>query len=58
VIAKNGDVTQTFLVDGVVAGSWSVDGKGKVTVTAFAPLPRTARRAVDEEAALLEAWLR
>ena len=58
VIAKNGDVTQTFLVDGVVAGSWSVDGKGKVTVTAFAPLPRTARRAVDEEAALLKAWLR
>ena len=58
VIAKNGDVTQTFLVDGVVAGSWSADGKGKVTVTPFAPLPRTARRAVDEEAALLEAWLR
>jgi len=58
VIAKNGDVTQTFLVDGVVAGSWSADGKGKVTVAPFAPLPRTARRAVDEEAARLEAWLR
>jgi hypothetical protein len=58
VIAKNGDVAQTFLVDGVVAGSWSADGKGKVALTPFAPLPRTARRAVDEEAARLQAWLR
>jgi Winged helix DNA-binding domain len=58
VIAKNGDVTQTFLVDGVVAGSWSADGKGTVALAPFAPLPRTARRAVDEEAARLQAWLR
>jgi hypothetical protein len=58
VIAKNGDVTQTVLVDGVVAGSWSADATGKVTVTPFAPLPRTARRQVDDEAARLEAWLR
>ena len=58
VIAKNGDVTQTFLVDGVVAGSWNADKKGKVTVTPFAPLPRVARRAVEDEAAELEAWLR
>ena len=58
VIAKNGDVTQTFLVDGVVAGSWSADKKGKVTVAPFAPLPRAARREVDDEAKQLEAWLR
>jgi hypothetical protein len=58
VIAKNGDVTQTFLVDGVVAGSWANDRKGKVTVTPFAPLPRTSRAEVDAEAARLEAWLR
>lgn len=58
VIAKNGDVTQTFLVDGVVAGSWASDKKGKVTMTPFAPLPRTARRDVEAEAARLEAWLR
>ena len=58
VIAKNGDVTQTFLVDGVVAGSWVADKKGKVTVMPFAPLPRSARRDVDDEAARLEAWLR
>ena len=58
VIAKNGDVTQTFLVDGVVAGSWSADKKGKVTIEPYAPLPRVARREVEDEAARLEAWLR
>jgi winged helix DNA-binding protein len=57
VIGKNGDVTQTFLVDGVVAGSWTSDRKGRVTVAPYAPLPRAARRAVDDEAARLEAWL-
>ena len=58
VIGKTGDVTQTFLVDGVVAGSWIADRQGKIALTPFAPLPRTARREVDEEAARLEAWLR
>jgi hypothetical protein len=57
VIGKNGDVTQTFLVDGVVAGSWSYDKKGKVTTVPFAPLPRNARRDVEDEAARIEAWL-
>jgi hypothetical protein len=58
VIAKNGDVTQTFLVDGMVAGSWAADKQGKVVLTPYAPLPRVARREVDDEAARLEAWLR
>ncbi|MHB8469132.1 MAG: winged helix DNA-binding domain-containing protein [Gaiellaceae bacterium] len=58
VIGKNGDVTQTFLVDGVVAGSWATDGKGKVAIAPYAPLPRAARRDVEDEAARLEAWLR
>jgi hypothetical protein len=58
VIAKNGDVTQTFLVDGIVAGSWSADKKGKVTIEPYAPLPRVARREVEDEAARFEAWLR
>jgi hypothetical protein len=58
VIGKTGDVTQTFLVDGIVAGSWSADKKGKIALVPFAPLPRAARREVDDEAALLEAWLR
>ena len=57
VVEAEGDVTQTFLVDGVVAGSWSYDKRGKVTTVPFAPLPRAARRAVDDEAALLGAWL-
>jgi hypothetical protein len=57
VVAADGDVTQTFLVDGVVAGSWSYGKKGKVTTVPFAPLPRVARRAVEDEAALLERWL-
>ncbi len=58
VIAKNGDVTQTFLVDGMVAGSWTTGKTGAVELTPFAPLSRTARRDVDDEAARLDAWLR
>jgi hypothetical protein len=57
-IAKNGDVAQAFLVDGVVAGEWTADKHGKVTLDPYAPLPRVARRAVEEEAARLQAWLR
>jgi Winged helix DNA-binding domain len=58
VIAKNGDVTQTFLVDGMVAGSWSYDKRGTVSIEPFAPLPRAVRRDVDAELTSLEAWLR
>ena len=57
VIAKNGDVAQTFLVDGVVAGTWRQE-KGKVTLAPFAPLPRLARREAEEEAARLSEFLR
>ena len=57
VIAKNGDVAQTFLVDGVVAGTWRQE-KGKVTLAPFAPLPRPARREAEEEAARLSEFLR
>jgi hypothetical protein len=46
------------LVDGIVAGSWAADKKGKIALTPYAPLPRTARREVEDEAARLEAWLR
>lgn len=56
VIHKNGDVQQTFLVDGVVAGLWRREG-GKVILEPFAPLPRTARRGLEDEAARLNAWL-
>lgn len=52
VIAKNGDVAQTFLVDGFVAGRWRAEN-GKVALEPFAPLPRAARRELEHEAARL-----
>jgi hypothetical protein len=57
VIAVNGDVRQAILVDGFVAGYWEQDGE-RVTVHPFAPVPRQARREVEDEARRLEAWLR
>ena len=56
VIRPNGDVAQTFLVDGVVAGTWRAEN-GRVLVEPFAPLPRAARTEVQDEAARLEAFL-
>jgi hypothetical protein len=55
-IQRNGDVQQTFLVDGLVAGLWAQDG-GRIRLEPFAPLPRTARRELEEEAARLNSWL-
>ena len=46
----------SFLVDGQVAGHWKHEG-GRVVVSPFEPLPRRARREVDDEAARLNAWL-
>jgi hypothetical protein len=57
VIHKNGDVQQTFLVDGIVAGLWRLEGE-RIELEPFAPLPRTARRELEDEAARLAAWLR
>ncbi|HEY1365528.1 MAG TPA: winged helix DNA-binding domain-containing protein [Gaiellaceae bacterium] len=57
VIYGAGQVEATFLVDGFVAGVWSVE-KGRVRVEPFAPLPRTAKREVEDEAGRLEEWLR
>jgi winged helix DNA-binding protein len=56
VVDKRGDVAQTILVDGGVAGIWRVDG-GRVRLEPFAPLPRSARRELEEEAARVEAFL-
>jgi hypothetical protein len=47
---------QAFLVDGFVAGTWKLTG-GRVAIEPFAPLPRTARRELEEEAARLAAFL-
>ncbi len=57
VIHGAGIIEATFLVDGFVAGTWRVE-KGRVRLEPFAPLPRMARRELEEEAARLEAWLR
>jgi hypothetical protein len=46
----------TFLVDGQVAGTWRVEG-GRVTTSAFEPLPRAAKREVEQEAAALAAFM-
>ncbi|HSB39335.1 MAG TPA: winged helix DNA-binding domain-containing protein [Gaiellaceae bacterium] len=56
VIHKNGDVQQTFLVDGVVAGLWRQEGD-RVVTEPFAPLPRTVRSELEDEAARLTTWL-
>ena len=56
VIRTNGDVAQTFLVDGFVAGLWRVE-RGRVVVDPFGALSRPARREVREEAERLEAFL-
>jgi hypothetical protein len=56
VIRVNGDVAQTFLVDGLVAGIWRVED-GRVAVEPFAALPRSAHVEVEAEAARLEDFL-
>jgi hypothetical protein len=56
VIRMNGDVAQTFLVDGFVAGTWGVED-GRVVVEPFAALSRSVRREVEDEAGRLEAFL-
>ena len=56
VIRMNGDIAQTFLVDGFVAGIWSVSD-GRVALQPFAPLARSAQRELRDEAARLTAFL-
>jgi len=56
VIGQNGDVAQTFLVDGFVAGIWRVE-KRRVQLEPLKPLSRAARRELKDEAERLEAFL-
>ena len=56
VIRINGDVAQTFLVDGFVAGMWRVED-GRVVAEPFARLSRPAQRELEDEAGRLEAFL-
>ncbi len=54
---KNPQSVGTFLVDGVVAGTWKFDGS-IVTTDPFDPLTRKHAREVEEEAARLTAFMR
>jgi hypothetical protein len=56
VIAQNGDVAQTYLIDGFVAGIWRVEG-GRVVLQPLAKLPRQAQRELKDEAERLEGFL-
>jgi hypothetical protein len=56
VIRMNGDVAQTFLVDGFVAGRWNVE-EGRIVLEPFGPLSRSVRNELRGEAARLEAFL-
>jgi hypothetical protein len=55
VIRRNGDVRPTFLVDGLVAGTWRLDD-GRVRLEPFSPLPLGARRELEREAESLAAF--
>ena len=60
VIARNGDVAPTFLVDGRVAGLWwAVHERGRthIELEPFRPLRATDRRALEREGERLAAWL-
>jgi hypothetical protein len=61
VIAKNGDVAPTVLVDGFVAGTWSVTPRAAPAGMTLRPLVRLTapqKRTVAAEGRLLLAWLR
>ena len=55
-VIKAGWVFPTFLVDGFVAGRWSV-ARGEANLEPFAPLPSAVRRELDDEARRLAAFL-
>jgi Winged helix DNA-binding domain len=55
VIKQNGDVQQTFLVDGFVAGTWAVED-GRVVLDSFEPLSRSVARQLEAEGRALAAF--
>jgi hypothetical protein len=60
VIRKNGDVLPTYLVDGMVAGTWDAPLRGRavLTLTPLGPTGADDRNEVEREGELLLAWLR
>ncbi len=57
VIKMNGDVAQTFLVDGFVAGTWRFED-GRVVAEPFVTLPRAVKKELQDEAERLEGFVR
>ena len=58
VIAKNGDVSPTILVDGFVAATWNVDRKGGLGIAPLRPLTKAERTEIDDEGERLVAFVR
>jgi hypothetical protein len=58
VIAKNGDVAPTVLVDGFVAATWDVAAKRDLTITALRRLSKQERAEIDEEGERLVEFFR
>ena len=55
-VIEGGEVRPTFLVDGFVAGIWTLE-RGRVRLEPFVALSRSARRELAEEASRLEAFV-
>ncbi len=49
VIAKNGDVAPTVLVDGFVAATWSIGAKRGLAITPLRKLSKAEREEIDDE---------
>jgi hypothetical protein len=60
VIRKNGDVLPTFLVAGMVAGTWDAPLRGRaiLTLTPLQTIAGAQRAEIEEEGSRLLAWLR
>src|SRR5262245_25726664 len=58
VIAKNGDVAPTVLVDGFVAATWDLARDRDLTIKPLRRLARAERLAIDEEGRRLTAFFR
>ena len=57
-IAKNGDVVPTVLVDGFVAATWDIGTKRDLTITPLRRLTKEERAAIDDEGERLVEFFR
>ena len=58
VIARNGDVAPTVLVDGFVAATWDVGTKRDLTITPLGRLTKSERAEIDDEGERLVEFFR